>query len=380
VIGVDHVDAANQQLDAHGNSTAPPGQQARVFEYTDFFARSVRVHQGDTLDFHFAIPDHLLSVAPNEAAARQQFPLFSPDETTGGEGKAIGSGGPKIELGPAVFANFFGPPTCGQTSDKPCQFDGSGPTAAGFATQTSSDWFVHFTAAPGTYTYFCHFHPGMRGTVKVVSDNVATQSQGHIDRVSAEQFRHLRKEAMALYKEANQVNAEAENEDSGPTVYNVHVGVTSEDRHVAIHDMLPATLPPLKPGDVVKYRWQSNVIHTVGFNDAGPALLQPFGADCYPNTPAYVEFPADPNAPPPACAEPEGFLGVEAIGDPGTMAPGSPLTRAGGGDSGLLGGADYRKFYGNLGASSWSITASEPGSFHYQCTVHDWMRGTINVS
>src|SRR3984893_19067381 len=140
-IGVDHTDPANQQLDANGRSTAPPGVQPRVFEYTDFFTRSIKVHQGDTVDFRFAIPDHLIQVASNEAAARQQLPLFTPDEGTAVEGHALGSGGPKIVLGPAGFLGFGGSPTCGQTADSQCVFDDSGPSAPGFV-GSSPDWLV----------------------------------------------------------------------------------------------------------------------------------------------------------------------------------------------------------------------------------------------
>ncbi|MDQ6876727.1 MAG: hypothetical protein M3082_03315, partial [Candidatus Dormibacteraeota bacterium] len=257
-IGVDHLDPANQQIDAHGVPTTPPGVQPKVFEYTDFFTSSLKVHRGDTVDFRFALADHLIQVASNEAAARQQLPLFTPDETTAVEGNALGSGGPKIVLGPAVFLLFGSGPACGQTAASQCVFDGSRPSDAGF-TGSSPDWFVQVNAPAGTYTYFCHLHPGMRGKLEVVSNNVAVQSQKQIDRLSAVQFRRAQREAVALYNEANQVDAQQEN--SGPTVYNVHVGVTSRDRHIAIHDMLPSKLS-LKPGDIVRYHWQTNVIHT----------------------------------------------------------------------------------------------------------------------
>jgi plastocyanin len=375
-IGVDHLDPANQQVDP---ITGPvPG--GRVFLYTDFFTRSVKVHKGDTLDFNFAIPDHVIALAPNEKLARQQNPLFSPDE----DPNALGSGGPKIELQPLAFAGFFGGPTCGTTHDGACPFDGSGPSAVGFVgppptpeTPPVVDWFIKVDASPGqSFTYFCHLHPGMRGTVSVVPSNVAVQTQSQIDQKSEQQFQRLRAEAMALYDEANQADVQQQN--SGPRTFTVHVGVTSEDRHIAIHDMLPQSIN-LRPGDRVKYVWQSNVIHTVGFTDSGPPLNDAFGADCYPNDPAYVNFPRDPTAPPPACAEPEGFLGAEAIGDPGTKASGSALTRQGGADSGLLLGADYAQYYGAMGSDRWAIKASDSGTFNYKCDLHEWMIGTITV-
>jgi plastocyanin len=372
-IGVDHADPANQQLDNNGNPTTPPGVQAKVFEYTDFFTRSLKVHQGDTVDFRFAIPDHLITVAPDEAAARQQLPLFAPDERTAAEGNALGSGGPKVVLGPAVFLGFGGSPSCGQSAASQCLFNGSAPSDPGFAS-SSPDWFVQINAAPGIYTYFCHLHPGMRGTLKVVPNHVATQTQNQIDRQSAVQFHRAQREAMTLYDEANQVDAQQEN--SGPTVYNVHVGVTSRDQHVAIHDMLPSKLR-LNPGDVVHYHWQTNVIHTVGF-PAG--LVSPFGVDCETSYAPLASPTAQPICPSGAPETDEASLTgipVELIADPGNQASGSPLTAAS--DSGLLVGASYAQYYGGMGASTWSVKASAPGAYQYQCTIHDWMRGTITV-
>lgn len=370
VIGVDHADPANQQLDASGHSTAPPGVQPKVFEYTDFFTRSIKVHQGDTVDFRFAIPDHLIQVASNEAAARQALPLFTPDEVTAVEGNALGSGGPKIVLGPAVFLGFGGTPTCGQTFAGACSFNGSVPSDPGFAASTP-DWFVQINAAPASYTYFCHLHPGMRGTLDVVRGNRDIQPQSQIDRLAAAQFRRAQREAVALYDEANQV--EAEQHDSGPTVYNVHVGVTSRDRHIAIHDMLPSNLS-LKPGDMVRYQWQTNVIHTVEF-----APISPFGADCETS---YAPL-NDPNALPicPSGAiefnEPSAIAPFEVIGDSGSQVSGALLTDTT--DSGLIVGSSYAQYYGGLGADHWSVKAGGLGAHQYFCAIHDWMTGTITV-
>ncbi|HKV29470.1 MAG TPA: hypothetical protein VJT14_00470 [Candidatus Dormibacteraeota bacterium] len=367
-IGVDHVDPANQQLDANGRSTAPPGVQPKVFEYTDFFTRSIKVHQGDTVDFRFAVPDHLIQLASNEGAARQALPLFTPDEVTAVEGNALGSGGPKIVLGPAVFLGFGGTPTCGQTLAGACVFNGSAPSDPGFA-GSSPDWFVQISATPGSYTYFCHLHPGMRGTLKVVPSNAGIQSQGQIDQQSAAQFGRAQREAVALYDEANQV--EAEQRDSGPTAYNVHVGVTSRDRHIAIHDMLPSNLS-LKPGDVVRYHWQTNVIHTVEF-----APVSPFGVDCETSYAPLSGPDQQPNCPSGAPEPEAGIFPVELIGDPGSQVSGAVLVDAT--DSGLIAGSSYAQYYGGLGADQWSVKAVAVGAHPYFCAIHDWMTGTITV-
>jgi hypothetical protein len=51
-----------------------------------------------------------------------------------------------------------------------------------------------------------------------------------------------------------------------------------------------------------------------------------------------------------------------------------------GANSGVLLGADYGPLYGNFGASSWSVAAAQPGTYAYQCTIHDWMTGALQVS
>ena len=70
VIGVDHSDPANQQPEQH-----------RVWEYTDFFTRTVTVHTGDTIDFRTA-PDvefHVVGLAPDAASALAAYPVGGND-------------------------------------------------------------------------------------------------------------------------------------------------------------------------------------------------------------------------------------------------------------------------------------------------------------
>lgn len=394
-IGVDHFDPANQQFDpATGN--IPPG--AKIFEYTDFFTRSLKVHTGDVVDFQVAIPDHLIQVVPGrpggdqqvettgeesqpsaEAAARTAFPLFNPDEVTAAEPVALGSQGPKIVLGRAVLANLSGgTQTCGASVATACD-PGTQFSLTSYPNGPMSDWFVAFKANPGsTFDYFCHFHPGMRGTVKVVENSVPVQTQAEINRRANAQFLKDQAEGVAAYAKAQVPSFSGE--EPGTRTYTVHVGVTTKDRHVAIHDMLPSSLN-LAPGDRVRYDWQSNVIHTVSFT-AGPGLISPFGIDCEssyaPLNAAPPPFPACPSGAPEFAEGP--FPGFpELIANPGTQAPGKALTAAGA-DSGLLVGSDYGQFYGNLGKSSWSVKASEKGTFMYQCAIHDWMIGQLNVT
>jgi hypothetical protein len=124
VIGVDHVDASNQQLDDH-----------RWFEYTDFFSRNVTVHRGEVLDFKLAAGNfgHAIGVASNQSTARRVYPIVTLDS---GDSGAIGTGKRKIEADtPGGFSILGGstdgggtigtdpsgqtPPPCGTTTSPP---------------------------------------------------------------------------------------------------------------------------------------------------------------------------------------------------------------------------------------------------------------------
>jgi plastocyanin len=363
-IGVDHFDPPNQEIGADGS----PKPGGRVFLYTDFFTPSVKVHQGDILDFRVAIPDHLVQVATNELVARTQFPLFFPDEEN-----ALGSGGPRVVLGPAVLSSFGPFQTCGATPapDQVCD-PTQGPAITGFPNGPNSDWFVAINANPGSaFSYFCHLHPGMRGTVSVVDSGTSIQTQSDIDQAASAQFAADKAEAEAAY--ANAQVPTFTGGAPGSRTYKVHVGLTTGDQHVAIHDMLPSALN-LVSGDIVRYEWQSNVIHSASFT-AGPGLISPFGVDCRTS---YVPLNGPPTSLPP-CTENENGQ-PEFILDPGTRASGQVLNMKFGADSGVLVGSGYAPFYGNLGANTWSVKSSQPGSYAFQCTIHDWMTGVLTVT
>jgi len=368
VIGVDHFDPANQEIGANGQ----PIDGGKIFEYTDFFTRSVQVHSGDILDFRVAIPDHLIQVTPGgEALSREQFPLFIPDEEN-----ALGSGGPKVILGPAVLSGLFGGiQTCGAAAAQPCD-PTSQPALTSFPNLPNTDWFVAINAGPGaTFNYFCHLHPGMRGTVTVVDSATTVQSQADLNTAADAQFLADKAEGEAAYNNAQVPSFTGG--APGTRTYTVHAGLTTSDRHVAIHDMLPDKLS-LVSGDVVRYDIQFNVIHTVSFKATG--LVSPFGLD---TCKGYFPLNGPPTTFPP-CTEfengPTGNPGPEIIVDPGTRASGLGLNMQQGADSGVLLGGDYGPFYGNFGASSWSVATAQPGAYPYQCTIHDWMTGTLQVS
>ena len=381
-IGVDHVDPANQQ-------PFPPFN--RLFEYTDFFSRQVTVHQGDTLNFRAAPGSfHIVALAKSEAVARQVYPVALADED-GGQDTALGSGSAKIVLGPSNFPitggsvshpqtaaiDFTrpnGPPVCGGTGEATCTFTGpddievAGPNPGfGPTGLAPADWKIQINAPVGTYAFFCYIHPGMRGTVKVVKAGSGSTTQAQINHRSAEQFKSDRKQALDAEKDANVIRFTGG--DPGSRAYQVHVGVSAADNHVAIDEMLPNKPLHLEQGDRVMYLWRDpHNVHSVKFPAAVESDPSPFGFDC-----GATFSSAGP------CLEP-GDSHPEFIADPGTSPGGTALSGpADLVDSGVLIGTGYGIV---PSVQTWSIRtteASQTGTYSYHCTVHDWMQGKINL-
>lgn len=333
-IGVDHVDPANQNFAA-----------GRVFGYNDFFSRAVTLHSGDTLDFKTAFGFHILSMTTDVAAARQALPLAVLDTD---DPNAVGSGAPKIQLGPAFFASN-GPPACGAPGSPPCDFTGATLPPAGV--NGGNDWFVQVNASPGTYHFFCFLHPGMQGTVRVVDTSQPTTTQAVIEAMSQGQF--ASEQSQALDAEAAASVPTYTGGAPGTRTYQVNVGLTVAKNHVTLFEMLPSNLA-LAPGDSVRYAWGAVEAHSVTF----------------PATNDLPPFRPDLEAPDPA--------GFELILDPGNAPSGTNLSKPGAAvDSGLLVGSAYGL---QPSAQSWSVGAAAPGAYTYHCILHDWMQGTLNVS
>ncbi|MGI8912942.1 MAG: cupredoxin domain-containing protein [Chloroflexota bacterium] len=391
VIGVDHSDPANQQPDQH-----------RLFEYTDFFTRSVTVHAGDTLDFRTAPGAfHVIGLAPSEAAGRAAYPVGSND--TDDPVQAIGTGLPKLEQGPGqqevVGGSTHGggtigqpnnPPTCGvvQMNQQPCTFKGGDDVEdaggipgfdPGTNQPTAIDWKITINAPVGKYTYLCWIHPGMTGTVNVVEAGQVATTQAQIDSQSATQFATEQSQALAVEQALSVPHFTGG--AAGSRTYQVAVGAATADGKVNLTEMLPQSLA-LAPGDRVNYLWKSaNEVHTVSFPAKDQRLNQPFGFDC------GTSFQNPPNGPPsgngPAfqpCLE-AGKPAPELIGDPGTTASGVALTDPTQiVDSGFLVGTGYGF---SPSAQQWSIVtngSTKPGAYVYECSVHEGMIGTLTIS
>jgi plastocyanin len=363
-IGVDHVDTD------HPN----PAADHALFEYTDFFSREVTVHKGETLVFDTRPGAfHIVALSLNEQQARAAYPvaLLDTDDPV-----APGSQHDKIQFGPSNGpirggslhggGTIGGPndlPTCGLSGQPVCHFSGGDDVesqggVAGFGPTgpTTVHWSIQIDANPGQrYNYFCFIHPGMRGHFTVVPDSVPSTTQADVNAASALQFGADRNAARATERAGNEVRFTGG--APGTRTYDVNVGMTSADRHVAIDEMLPQHLNIVQ-GDKINYHWADpHNVHTVG-------------------------FPADETKLPPPFM-PDGTSGDEAtefVGDPGNAPPGTLLRHTSSVvDAGLFIGTGYGV---QPTVQLWSVKTSDStdlATFTYQCTVHDFMHGSVTV-
>jgi plastocyanin len=353
----------------------------------DFFTREVTIHSGDTLDFQTPPGEfHLIAVAKDGPALRQSLPLFAPDDEA-----APGTGDPRILPGPGTGA-LMSSPTCGlELAGQPnCILNGDpiAPQIAGgiggahvkkllqFITQGKKvtpatfngtvDWNVTIKAGTGDYSYLCLIHPKMNGTIHVVGAGEATTTQGMINAQSLTQF--------AVDKAEGQLKYAADNTPTftpvaGHKVWDAHAGDNTADGHVGFFEMMPRNLN-LGVFDSVHWTWgPDSELHTVAFL-TDSAFLPPFiGPDCGAGSDDVICPPTSPN--------------FELVFDPGTARPGelsnpNPLDPNSLVDSGVLVGKDYVGLQDPV--QDWSANAKAPGTYAYQCTIHDWMRAVVQVT
>jgi plastocyanin len=156
----------------------------------------------------------------------------------------------------------------------------------------------------------------------------------------------------------------------GTRTYTVHMGIGDANRRVAIDEVLPNQPLSLAPGDKIHYEWQDpHNVHSVAFPTDSPLLPAPFGVDCMNR---YVGFGMTGLAGNCAAVHLSAF---EVVADPGNSLThlSDPTQLV---DSGVLIGTGYKV---TPTAQDWSVTANSPGTYHFQCTVHDWMRQAVTI-
>lgn len=319
------------------------GPSNHNFEFVDFFPRrGVTVHQGDVIDFKWGVtPDglHTATLLPGD----QSPPDFVvPDESEG------------LQINPAVLApSDF---TCGGIGN-PCDYNGSKIVSSGAQpTVPGIDFYAKIDTGPGLIQLICEIHPGMAATIKVVGNKTPTPSPARVAAEGKEQLRADIREARDAI--ANLDRSLVKENSNGTRTVTIIAGTATQ--HVEIAEMLPSKAR-IRAGDTVT--WVTKTLkdpHTVTFplGDGSNAVD--------PLLPACEGSPSDTSPP---CASPP-LQELHFVPQPqGPTVISSPSTVA---TSGVI--STFGPF-----PDRYSFTFPNPGTFAYQCRIHDHMTGTLIV-
>jgi len=191
----------------------------------------------------------------------------------------------------------------------------------------------------GVFDYVCLLHPQMTGTVTVVADNAAADSQADIDAMAAVEEAALRAQIEGIRAAGEMIQTEAG--PNGTTIWHVNVGPIGFDSQLELYEFMADNLT-IQEGDTVIWANVAPSIHTVTFHPGQP-------------TPAFL-IPEPQEAGPPIL-----------VANPLTVFPVKPTAE--------FDGTGYRNsgimsVNGGPGGSSFSITFSKAGSFDYICAIH----------
>ncbi len=375
VVAVGGVTAASPPLTITADmpSAVPIGH---MWGYNDFFPRSLRVHQGDVIQFDIQ-GFHTGTLLPAGMSVKQDratHPFLAPD-TDDTVRNPNGSTHFSFQVGAAMPA----PGGCGSLAS-PCTFDGTsivstGVSLAGPMPPTA----IQVTAPVGKYSFLCRIHPFMQGTLKVVPADDPATTADQLARSVRAQVRSDRNKGWAAEKSAEHAARHA-NADGTSTWY-MTAGSGSPDGRVAVNEMLPRTLS-IHPGDKVVWRSRAvNEPHTITFptdlqTDIVPMCEGPGGTDV-PATPRVIP-PTGPfdfacGLGPPDEIEFDGGNGVSHVTSPATVS-----------DSGIVAARRAVRAFElprSAADDDWKVSfkAATPGTYHYVCQIHDGMEGDIVV-
>jgi plastocyanin len=338
------------------------------WSFLRFFPRSLKVHQGDTVNAAWGGvgTPHTATLVPSADANAwratnqgpggpqdpSQFPwaLQVPDVTVGGDDN-------QIDINPAVA----GPsdPTCG-TSGNPCTFDGSGVVSSGlqFSVPGSEPhFFAHVTAPIGTYTFLCLLHPGMQGSLKVVAGGASIPTPAQVTAKAKNEVK------FAKTSDASVADDLAQTVKRTPLGANTRVTIWAGGFWNQVSaDEYPDHPIRVHLGDRVRVLGNFE-IHTATFPKSAAATVPFITTQCEvvgPDTPA--NSPAD-------CAAPTDFqiaFNSKALRPTAKDTLTSPSAFR---NSGLL-----------AWGSSHTFIARQPGIYRFVCLVHGpQMSGTIRV-
>ena len=297
-----------------------------------FFNKKTTINVGDSVSF-MLLGFHTVDFPAKGGSA---LPLIVPGKTlVSGVNDAAGNpfwfNGkvPNVGINPALFG-----PSKAKTYNGSQRWDSGAPLGK------PKPLKLTFTKA-GTYHYFCDIHPGMIGTVVVKPAGASIPTAKQDAAATVAQVTAAVKAAGKLIKAKQPANT-------------VSLG-ESAPGGVELFDMFPASLT-VKAGTTVTFHMSKHTFetHTATF---GPTPVLKTLAKAFEgvNLPAQGVFPSDP---------------------PGSTITESPTAH---GDGFANTGALDNNSKSTTIPSSGQIDFTTPGTYHFICLIHSFMRGTIIV-
>jgi plastocyanin len=326
-----------------------PAASQKTFQKTGsdvnaYFPAKATIHVGDSVKFGISGEFHTVDI-PARGSGAAPFIVPSTQKAAGANDAAGNpfwfNGQPLLRFNPIVLKSLFGK-SVSYTGSK--RIESGAPLANKIKPMT-----VKFTK-PGTYTYFCDIHPGMKGSVKVVSKRSSVPSAKADKAAVKRQLATALKTAAKLPKTVVPAGV-------------VDVG-GSGPGGVEYYGMLPGTVT-VKTGTTLTFQISSASFedHTASFGTDNPEvppskagylgkLAQTFqGAGPFD---PIATYPSDP---------------------PGTPATLNPATHGNGfWNSGVMDRSSATPL-----PPSNRVTFDTPGTYTYYCLIHPFMKGTVTV-
>jgi plastocyanin len=348
------------------------------WSYDDFFPRTFSVHSNRVVEFK-VLGFHTATLLPKGMTVgqdrfRHRIEKVDSDDTTrniNGTRKAT------LELAGLLPTSN----SCGSASN-PCTFNGTSIVSSGVSFGPPAPFYVKVTAPVGTYAFLCRVHPGMTGSLAVVSARAhATTDAERSTRVRSQILSDRR---AGFAAEAAASRASVVRNADGTRTWLLTAGTGTI--HTAVLEMLPLNIT-IRKGDRVAWRTpEVNEPHTVTFpseqfTDMVPKCEQAGGTD---TNAAPLHFPpqgpfdfgcGSPPAPPADEIELGGGNGVRSITSPSTISDSGWM------QSHAMDTALHVPF--DAARATWSVrfaTTAVSGTYRYMCQIHgDAMQGFIHI-
>ena len=234
-----HADEPAEHLVSVGaddpGSPALPAPQDR-FEYHAYYPDTLQVQRGDVVSFDYQ-GEHSVTFYPRGV---RRASLLVADEREG-DVRLDGVFPSRTDCALGVGADAL-PPCVLSSAD---QFLNAG------ASVPDPDYItrIKVDAPPGTYSYFCVFHRGMRGAIEVVDAGEEVPSAAEVE---AERRAQIQRDTAAAEAVVAAHQTPTPKIVDGHARWEVQVGGSTPDGRVALLSYLPSDLE-IAPGDEVEF-------------------------------------------------------------------------------------------------------------------------------